>query len=434
MNRTLGFWRTWALTVGSTIGSGIFLLPAVLAPYGSFSLLGWIFAGGGTLFIALMFGSLAKRVPKVGGPYAYTRAAFGDLPGFLIGWGYWIALCLATAAITVAFSGYLGVFIPVVGTDPIFGATTSIIVIWIFTGINVAGAKSAGIVQLVTTLLKLLPLFLIAGAGMLLGDVPAVEASNPNDDSLLVMIATMVTITMWAFVGIEAATVPADDIIEPEKTIPRALFVGTLTVTGVYILATLGVMAVIPGPELAASTSPFADAASILFGPWGANLITIGVLISITGALNGTILVTGAIPRAMAMDNLFPARFTSLNRLGAPSYTLIFSGFLASLFVSMNYSEGLVSAYRTLIILSTLTTVLPYAASALSDLVLQRRDAASSGWRWHSVVIAVGALGFSLFVIAGAGLKDASYGLILLVAGLPIYYHHKSKNSNRTSS
>ncbi len=431
MQRSFGFWRTWALLVGVMIGNGILLLPALLAPYGSWSLLGWVFTGGGTLFIALMFGSLARRIPKLGGPYAYTREALGDLPGFLIGWGYWVSLCLATAAGGVAFAGYFGVFVPSVSSEAVPGAIAALIVIWLFTGINVAGVKSAGIVQLVTTLLKLLPLFLIAGTGILLGDVTSVPATNPNDESLFALIAGMITITMWAFVGVEAATIPADDIIQPEKTIPRALIFGTLTVTSVYILATYGVMALIPGPELAVSTSPFADAALIVFGPWGATLVTIGALISIVGGTNGNILLSGMTIRAVALDKLFPSRFASLSKAGSPAFALTFAGAFASVLVVMNYSEGLVSAYKTLIVLSTLTSVLPYATSSIADLVLQKRDVASGGLRWKSVLISVGALGFSLFVIAGAGFRDASLGLILLAAGYPIYFWLKRKNGVR---
>lgn len=433
MKRSLGFWRTWGLVVGVMIGNGILLLPALLAPYGNLSLLGWIATGGGTLFIAIMLGSLARRMPKIGGPYAYSRAAFGDLTGFLIGWGYWMSLCLATAAGGVAFAGYFGVFIPSVSAEAIPGAMTALFVIWIFTGISVAGVKSAGTVQLIATLLKLLPLFLIASAGMLLGDLTSVSASNPNDESFFVMVSGMITITMWAFVGVEAATIPADDVIQPEKTIPKALLVGTLTVTGVYILATYGVMALIPGPELAVSTSPFADAAMVVFGPVGSTLVAIGALISIVGGLNGNILLSGMTARAVALDRLFPARFATTNKAGAPSFALIFTGVLASVLVSMNYMDGLVSAYKTLIILSTLTSVLPYASSSIADLVLQKRAAPSEGWRWKSVLVAIGALAFSIFVILGAGLKDASLGLILLAAGLPIYYWLKIKSAKSPS-
>jgi APA family basic amino acid/polyamine antiporter len=411
------------------IGNGIFMLPAVLAPYGSLSLWGWVFAGSGTLFIALMLGSLAKRIPKIGGPYAYTRTAFGDLPGFLVAWGYWISLCTATSAGAVAFVGYLGVFFPTITTAPIAGAITALVLIWLLTGINVAGVETAGIVQLVTTLLKLLPLFLIAGGGLLLGDVTQIPATNPDNESFPVLIAGLVMLTMWAYVGVEGVTIPADDVIEPEKTIPRSLIAGTLTATAVYIIATYGVMALIPNAKLAASTSPFADAALRIFGSWGSGLVAIGAIVSIGGSTNGNILVTGMIPRAIAVDKLFPSRFEKLNSSGAPGFSLIISGLLSSALVVMNYSKGLVGAFKMLILLSTLTTLLPYAASALSDLVLQKRDVdAGKTYNWKSLGIAAGALVFSLFTIIGTGLEVAAYGLILLVSGLPAYYWIRKKN------
>jgi len=144
MSKSLGFWRLWALVVGSMIGTGIFLLPTVLAPYGSLSLLGWIFAGGGTLSIALTLGSLARRIPALGGPYAYTRATMGDLPGFLIGWGHWASYWISTAAMGVAAVGYLGFFVPSISSVPTYSAATALVVMWLFTGINVAGVRSAG--------------------------------------------------------------------------------------------------------------------------------------------------------------------------------------------------------------------------------------------------------------------------------------------------
>ena len=107
MTKTLGFWRCWALVVGSMIGNGVFLLPALLAPYGSYSLLGWLCAGLGTLFIAFTLGGLARMMPRLGGPYAYSRAAFGDTTGYLVGWGHWVSYVTATSAGAVAFTGYL---------------------------------------------------------------------------------------------------------------------------------------------------------------------------------------------------------------------------------------------------------------------------------------------------------------------------------------
>jgi APA family basic amino acid/polyamine antiporter len=275
---------------------------------------------------------------------------------------------------------------------------------------------------LVTTLLKLLPLFAVAGGGFLLADVTDVPATNPDNESLPTLIAGLVMITMWAYVGIENVTIPADDVIEPRKTIPRALVVGAISATVVYVIATMGVMALVPQAQLMESTSPFADAAVGIVGDWGASVVAVGALISIVGALNGNILATGMLGRAIALDALFPQRFERVNGAGAPVSSLIVSSILASLFIGMNYTRGLVAAFEMLILLSTLTTLLPYALAALAEIVLQYRDKAQGidGSR-VGLVVAIGALLFSLFAIVGSGLEIAVYGCVLLLAGIPVY-------------
>ena len=426
MQRSFGFWRSWALVVGSMIGNGIFLLPAVLAPYGSLSVLGWVFAGMGTLLIAFMLGTLAKRNPKLGGPYAYTHMAFGDLPSFFVGWGHWMSYCSATAVGGIAFVAYLGFFLPQLTDNPALGAITSLALIWIVTALNISSTKSAGIFQLITTILKLLPLFLIAGGGVLMGDVSGIPASNPNNESPVLLISGLVILTMWAFVGVENVTIAADEVIDPHKTIPRALILGTLTAVVFYIVATLGVMALVPQAELAQSSSPFADAAVVLFGAWGGALVALGAIVSIVGALNGNVLATGMLSRAIAVDKLFPARFATLNASGSPAFSLTVASGIASILIVMNYTKGLLAAFELLIVLSTLTTLLPYAASALSEIVLQRRDMAFKGAiNYRTIAVALGALAFSIFAIVGSGLEVAAYGLVLLAAGFPIYLWQK---------
>jgi APA family basic amino acid/polyamine antiporter len=422
MVKSLGFWRCWALVVGSMIGNGIFMLPAVLAPYGSLSLLGWVCSGAGTLLLAFTFGRLARRLPKLGGPYAYVQSTFGDAPGFFVGWGHWISYFTASAAAAVAFVGYLGFFLPGLSDSAMLSALTGVGLIWLMTGVNISGVRSAGVIQLVTTLLKLLPLFVVAGGGFLLADVAAVPASNPDGEPLPTLIAGLVMITMWAYVGIENVTIPADDVIEPRKTIPRALIAGAISATLVYVIATMGVMALVPQAQLVESTSPFADAAVRVVGEWGASFVAIGALISIVGALNGNILATGMLGRAIALDALFPQRFERVNAGGAPVSSLIVSSILASLFIGMNYTRGLVAAFELLILLSTLTTLLPYALATLAEVVLQFRDKRQGlDLSRVSLVIALGAFIFSLFAIVGSGLEIAAYGCILLLAGVPVY-------------
>ncbi|WP_298633571.1 amino acid permease [uncultured Umboniibacter sp.] len=418
MTKSVGVWRSWALVVGTMVGSGVFLLPAVLAPYGANSLWGWMFAGTGTLFIALSLASLASRYPKVGGPYAFTREAFGPFVGFLIAFGYWISLWSGVSAVAIAFAGY---------TDTLMGGNLGAVgqlavalgIIAILCFVNCRGVESASVVQLVTTLLKLVPLVLVGFVGFSAGDWEAVEPLNPDNQSSVAMLSSMALLIMWAFIGVESATIPAEDTVNPQRTIPIALVVGTLTATAVYILATYGVQLLIPAEQLAVSTSPFTDAALILFGPIGAWLIGLGALVAIAGALNALILFSGQMTLALAKDGIFPKSFASLNQRGVPTTGLLTASVLAAVFVAMNYSDDLVSAFTWIIKLSTLMVILPYAVCALADLVLQRRNGTMKPLK---VLVAVLALAYAIFAVVGSGAETVYLGALLLLAGMPLYF------------
>jgi len=416
MKRTLGFWRSWALVVGTMVGSGVFMLPATLAPYGSNSIKGWLFAGVGTLFIALSLSALARKHPKLGGPYAYTRIAFGDFAGFLMAWGYWISLWSGVSAVAIAFAGY---------ASSLFGGELTTIgqlaiaigVILVFAAVNLRGIEEASIVQLATTVLKLLPLVAVGAVGFFVGDWSSVEATNPEGLSETGLISAMALLIMWAFIGVESATIPADSVENPEKTIPRALVLGALSATAVYVVATYGVMLLLPADELVSSTAPFSDAAVTLFGPTGQWIIGIGALIAIAGTLNSLLMFSGQLPRALAEDRLFPAFFAKVSNSGAPAAALILSTLLAILFVIFNYSENLVTMFEWIIQLSTLMVIAPYAACAAADLWLQRKD----GFNAFNFAIAMLALAYAVFIIYGTGWETLLYGLGLLFAGVPIY-------------
>ncbi|MFT5520888.1 MAG: APA family basic amino acid/polyamine antiporter, partial [Enterobacterales bacterium] len=409
MQRVMGFWKCWGLVIGVTIGNGIFMLPAVLAPYGKLSLVAWIVAGLGSIFIALVLGMLAKRHSMQGGVYGYARETQGDLTGFIIAWGYWISVLTAIAAGAAAVTGYLSFFVPTISSSPLMSAIIAIAFIWFATAINISGMKTASTFQLITSLMKLLPLFMIAVGALFLGDAenavmePTV-IDNAKQQHIIFTISEMVMITMWAYIGIEAITLPSDDIISPEKNIPRALVLGTLTVTILYITLTYGVMTLVPLAELAKSTAPLADAASAIIGTWGAGFIVIAALISIISNINGNVLLVSIMPDALARDNLMPKFFSQKNKAGIPINTIILSGFLASILVAMNFSEGLLSAFKTLIMLSTLTALLPYVTSALAEIIMQRRELNSTTKiNWVSFSIALIALLFSIFAIIGSG-------------------------------
>lgn len=431
MKRVMGFWRCWGLVIGIVIGNGVFMLPAVLAPYGRLSLVAWIIAGMGTIFIALVLGMLAKRRSIQGGIYGYTRETQGDLAGFLIAWGYWISILAAVAAGAVAVTGYLSFFVPTISSNPMLSAIIAIAFIWLITAINITGIKAACTFQLITSLLKLLPLFIISVGALFLGDpanavVDSTFANTAEQTSSLFLISEMVMITMWAYIGIEAVTLPSDNIICPEKNIPRALIVGTLTVTVIYISLSYGVMTLIPLADLAKSTAPIADAASIILGPWGAGFIAIAALISMLSSINANTLIVGIMPDALARDKLMPEFFSFRNKAGIPIKTVILSGFMSSILVAMSFSEGLLSAFKALMMLSTLTVLLPYATSSLAEIIMQKRAlTATTKINWISFSIALIALLFSIFAIIGSGLIIAFQGLILFAAGLPFYLWSK---------
>ncbi|MGK2859345.1 MAG: amino acid permease, partial [Thermoanaerobaculia bacterium] len=389
----LGFWMATALVVGNMIGSGVFLLPSSLARYGALSLVAWLFTAIGSVFLALVFARLATMVSGAGGPYAYSRAAFGDFAGFLVGWGYWLSIWAANAAIATAFTGYLTVFWAAPGKSAALAAAVTIVLIWTLTAVNVAGIRAAGTVQLVTTVLKVAPLLAIAAIGLAKLQPSQFVPFNPSGEPLLAAISAAAALTLWAFLGLESATVPADDVEAPERTIPRATIAGTLFAAVVYIASSTAVMGVIPRDALATSTAPFADAARVLLGDWAAYLIAAGAVISTLGALNGWILMQGQMPAAAARDGLAPPAFGRLSKNGTPVVALVATSAIVTVIVLMNYTRGLVAMFTFLILLATLMTLVPYVFSSMALLVLARERSASK--RIPAGVLILGGLAFA---------------------------------------
>ncbi len=429
-HRALGLWRSTALVVGNMVGSGIFLLPASLAAFGGISIVGWLFTAAGAMLLALVFGRLGRRLPRAGGLYAYTREGFGEFPGFLVAWGYWISIWCGNAAIATGFVGYMGVFVPQLVASPIAAAATAIGAIWVLSWVNAMGVRDAGIVQVVTTVLKLVPLIAVGTLGLFFFNLDNFRPFNLSGLSPLTAIAATAAMTLWAFLGLESAGIPADDVQDPKKTIPRATIFGTLSASVVYILGTVAVMGVIPARLLAESTAPYADAASAMWGGWAVYAVATGAAISSFGALNGWILLQGQIPLAVAKDGLFPAVFAKLSKRGTPTAGIVISSVLATLLISMNYTRGFVEQFTFILLLSTLTSLVPYVFCSAADVLISFRDRKASGQRLRTGVILVPTLAFlySLWAIGGSGRDTVYWGFLLLLAGIPVYVWAKQRN------
>lgn len=414
--RDLGFWTAVSLVMGNMIGSGVFLLPASLAAFRGLSLVGWTISAGGAVMLALVFARLARQVPATGGPYAYTRLAFGEVPGFLVAWGYWLSVVATLAALAVAFVGYLDPFVPALVRTPTAAAGLAIAAIWLLVGVNIAGVALAGRVQVLTTVLKVLPLALVGVGGLFFFDAGAFSLPA-GDVPVGGQLVSVVTLTLWAFLGLECATIPAGSVRDPARTIPRATVTGTLLAALVYIVSTIGVMSLVAPEALATSTAPFADGARALMGDAGARVVALGAAVSCVGALNGWVLVSGQLPMAAAADGLFPAIFGRLSPRRTPAAGMMIAGTLSSALVAMNYARGLVELFTFIILLATLSTLVPYVFCSLAVWLMPGQPRPTGG----AAVVSALAFVYALFAIAGAGAETVLYGFLLLLAGLPVY-------------
>ncbi|MCB0489726.1 MAG: amino acid permease [Cyclobacteriaceae bacterium] len=432
--KKIGLWTSTSLVVGNMIGAGVFLMPSALASYGGISLLGWVFSAIGALFLAILFGRLSKMMPLGdGGPYAYTRKGFGDFPGFLVAWGYWISCWTTNATIAVSLVGGLSLFIPILGTNPVAAVATALSAVWGLTWINAMGVREGGKVQLITTLLKLVPLTIIAFVGLFFIDIDNFFPFNISGVSNFAAISATAAMTIFAFQGVECATIPAGEVENPETTISKATMIGTWITIVVYILSTISVMGIVPVDKLQTSVTPFADAAEVIWGNGAHYLVGAGVVISAFGALNGWILIQGQVPFAIAKDKLFPHVFEKKNSKGAPALGIVISSIFISVLVFMNYTKGLVEQFQFLVLLTTVMVLVPYLFSSASYLMLlfEEKHLKTGGWA-RAIFLSTGGFAFSIWAIAGSGEQSVFWGFLMLLAGIPFYMWNIWKR-NRTS-
>ena len=430
-NQKIGLLAATSLVVGNIIGAGIFVLPASLGKFGSISIVGWLFTATGALILAKIFSNFSKKLKgKSGGPYIYSKVVFGDFIGFLVAWGYWISCWVNNAAIAVAIVSALSFFFPELVTNPFYATLTGLSFIWVFTFTSSKGIKSSGNIQILTTIAKLIPLVLIILFGFFIFDLeifPEFNLTDQNDFEILPVVAVM---TLYAFLGLECASIPAENIKNPEKTIPKATMAGTLISTLIYILSTIVLFGIIPAENLINSPAPFAEAGEIIGGKYFGFLISAGAAISAIGALNGWILITSYMPMTMANDRLFPKVFAKKNKKGFPYLSLLLGSILTSFVMTMNYTDGLVDRFEFLILLTTLSTLIPYFFVSVSYILFHVEKRLFKINSLRSFILGLFGSLYSLWAIFGSGIDSIVFGTILLILGIPIYLILKLKNHN----
>lgn len=435
--RVLGFPVLCALVTGNMIGSGIFLLPAALAPFGGISLISWFITSLGAMVLAYIFANLSTYMPKEGGPYAFCREAFGDFIGFQVAYNYWIAMVIANAATLVAMVAAATVFFPALTYSPHLSLCLALAALWLITAINLIGVGQAGAIQLWLTVLKVLPLIglVILGFSDIHWEYFTIDRVKFPAGSMWSGVAMAASLTLWAFTGLESATIPAAYSKDPNHTIPRATLIGTLLTALIYVSATVIVMGLIPPDTLSHSNAPFSEVAQLLLGSIGAKIVAGVAALSCFAATVGWILLQAQVPLAAAQDGLFPRVFAMIDKNGTPVIGLIISSILASILLVLNYQQSFVDQFTLLVKCSTLAFLIPYLFTMAAKLVLLARHPQRFPYAYKSVTVMLALVGYGyvFWAIFGLGQELIYYGALLFFTGIPLYTWIKLRQAPKHS-
>lgn len=423
-HRTIGLISAISLVAGNLVGSGAFMLPSALASYGSISLLSWIFTSAGALVLALIFAKFSMKFHATGGPHVFAGEAFGSHISFFVAWGYWMLTWIGNAAIVVAMYGYL--------SDLSDGRLTSsqlffigLAVLFIITLVNLRGIKEASIIQNLVTLLKLVPMVLVPIAAFFIFDPERLTHFVPEGKTALGAFNGAALLTLWSFVGIESATVPAEDVKDPHITIPKATIYGTLIAAVTYILGNLALLGAVDHHELAQSSAPFAMAADKVFGGlfWG-NVVAAAAVVCCIGTLNGWMLVVGQIPFGAAKQGLFPKFFAHQSNRRVPTYGIIISAICMACILTMTFDPDLSEQFAFIAELATTTILLLFIVMLLAFGKLIYKAVFNS--HLDRILLILG-IAYTSWTLYGAGLKMVALSAIVVISGAPMYMYMRKK-------
>jgi len=419
--RGLSFFDSVMLGIGFIIGSGIFIMPLLMAQQaGTFSLLAWVIAGIYSMLTAFCFSEAAAKIPKAGGLYSYAHQAFGDGIGFIAGWTFWIGYWITIATETWAIGYYLQFFFPQVALITRVAAAAFVALFLSF--INYRGVKVSGDIEDIFTIGKLLPLLLFIVVGLFFIRPQNYFPLIPQNISPLPALGSATVLALWAFLGAEIITVPEEEIKNAKKTVPKAILIAAVTVIGIYLLVS-AVFLGINWQKFATSESPLADAfkemTSGYLGEFGGIVLAVGALVSIIGALNAVILGSARISYAMSYDKLFPKFFGKLH----PKYKTPYVGIIVQTVFALVLTFSL-KDFTQLASLAVMFTIIPYTISCLAVLRLIKK---SKGEKiiLESRIIPLVAVVFSLVLLTRFDPFLLIFGAVFVFIGILFFVFRK---------
>ena len=420
-----------ALVVGSMIGGGIFSLPqnmAARAEVGAI-LIGWAITAIGMLTLAFVFQTLANRKPELdSGVYAYAKAGFGDYMGFSSAWGYWISAWMGNVGYFVLLFSTLGYFFPAFGqgNTPLAIGCASLL-LWAVHFLVMRGIKEAAFINQMTTVAKIVPLlmFIVIAAVAFKADIFTRDIwglGNPQMGSVVEQVRHMMLVTVFVFIGIEGASVYSARA-RKRSDVGRATVIGFVGVLALLVLVNVLSLGIMSQPELAQLQNPsLAGVLEHIVGPWGAVLISIGLAVSLLGALLSWALLCAEILYATAQDKTMPAFLKKENANQVPVNALWLTNVMIQAFLVITLFSA--STYTTLIYLASSMILVPYLWSAAYAVLLSARGETYAGWqrrRMKDLLVGLVALGYAIWLLYAGGLKYLLLSALLYAPGVILF-------------
>lgn len=415
----MGFWAASALVFGNVVGAAIFILPASIAPYGWNAVIGWVISLTGGLSLAWVFARLAARHPKAGGAHGFMQMGVGENAAFLGSWGYLVSVWAANAAITVTGVSYLGRLVPAIPSTPGAEAMTALVMIALFTWGNARAL--GGAVQMVSSLIKLLPFAAVIGLAAWSLSRNGMTVLAPVDSVPLSLGATVsaIGITFYAMLGLESATVPSDAVEDAERTVPRATMFGTALSGIVTILSTCAVALMMPVAVVSVSKAPVADFIAGFWGSWAGLFVAFCGVVSCFGCLNGWLLVGAELPAAMCERGSLPRWFGVRNAHGVPIRALLVGAAVTAALTLLASSRVGVEAFNFAALLATATNLVMYLFCAITAIRLLSDGRLP---RSPGLIAAAGiSTVFSVWAMYASGWEALGWGAVLIAIGWPLH-------------
>jgi putrescine:ornithine antiporter len=398
------------------MGSGIIMLPTNMAQVGAISLLSWVVTALGSLALAYGFAQAGLLNQRAGGMSAYAEDAYGKSGYFQVFFLYFTSLAIANVAVASSALGYLASFFPSLTATPVATTIGVVALLWLTTVANFGGPSLTGRIGAVTVWGVILPVGFISFFGWFWfsGDTFA-AAWNPQGLSLLGGMGSSISLTLWAFLGLESAAQASGAVENPKRDVPLACMFGTVGAAVIYILSTTVIQGIVPNADLAKSTGPFGLAYAQMFGPAVGSIVMGLAVMACVGSLLGWQFTLAQTGKAAADEGMFPGIFSKVNGLGAPVAGMVILGVVQSLMALSTMSPNLSEQFSALVNLAVVTNVVPYLI-ALSALPLMMRVAGTDPVKYRrNVIVAVAAMLYSVYVIYASG-TDAVFGGMLVWA------------------